>query len=204
MRLRIFGSLLTSLLIIASPFCQHLYADTISVQFDDNAGGKHDNSQGQGAIGDANFGEYAAFSSRAFKNGSLIKNASDIVLKDLHLKLTSGDTFDPNSTGGAAFPDKPVLSDDKTEIWFSGGNVKPGDSFWSMIPKSADFEGGVGKYQGRATPKQPPKKDAETKSVEPKVGTDPSVTPKTGSNPAPQIHYDGIGGLTFGPSTTVL
>jgi len=62
----------------------------------------------------------------------------------------------------------------------------------------------VGKYQGRATPKQPPKKDAETKSVEPKVGTDPSVTPKTGSNPAPQIHYDGIGGLTFGPSTTVL
>src|SRR5262245_15368789 len=79
-------------------------AATIKIEFDDNAGGKHDGARGRGSVGDANFGENAPFSSRGFdadptkpgsQKGSLLRNASDKVLKDLHLKLTSpGDTFD--------------------------------------------------------------------------------------------------------------
>jgi hypothetical protein len=180
--------------VVGLPAATSGHAAEIKVEFDDNAGGKNDGARGRGSIGNANFGEYAPFSSRGFdpdpnkpgsKKGSLIRNASDHVLEDLHLKLTSGDTFDPASTGGGAFS-KVTLSADKKEIWFSGGNIKPGDDFYSFIPKSADFAGGVGRYQGRATPKQAEKKD-EKKT---------SVAPETGEKSSAQITYDGAGGFT--------
>ena len=169
-------------------------AAPIKIEFDDNAGGKNDGAEGRASIGAANFGAYAPFSSRGFeadpatprsKKGSLIENRSRMVLEDIHLKLTSaGDTFDPASTGGGAFPNV-MLSDDKKEIWFSGGNIKHGDKIYSFIPKSVDFAGGNGKYEGRATPQQPPKKD-EKKT---------SVVPKAGEKSSAQITYDGAGGF---------
>jgi hypothetical protein len=199
--LRIFNSN-ACLAVIVAPLLSALIATpslaaTIKVEFDDNAGGKNDGARGRGAVGDANFGANAPFSSRGFeadptkpgsKKGSLIRNASGKVLKDLHLKLTSaGDTFDPASTGGGAFPNV-MLSADKKEIWFDGGNIKPGEDVYSFIPKSADFIGGVGKYEGRATappPPPPPKKDEKKQSVAPKAGNDVN----------PQIAYDGAGGF---------
>lgn len=127
----------------------------IRVNFDRGAG--HAGAQGRGAIGIANFGAaYVAFSSRGFQNGSLIRNASGITLTDLHIRLVSqGDSFDPMSSGGGAngFPNV-VFMNNNTEIQLSGGNIANGADFWSAIPLSADFQGGMGRYTGRATPTQ--------------------------------------------------
>lgn len=178
---------------------QPSFSQQIMVSFDTNPGGVHDNAEGRGAIGDVNFGNYAAFSSREFRNGSLIRNSSRIVLEDLHIRLTSGQTFDPRSTGGRAFP-MVMISDDGTEIWFSGGNIRPGESIWSMIPLSRPFPGGVGSYQGRATPQQPQPPDEKKQSVAPKAGNrmDPNNSPQSSRA---QIQYDGAGNFTFQPGS---
>jgi PEP-CTERM motif len=168
-------------------------AATIKVEFDDNAGGKNNGARGRGSVTNEHFGANVPFSSNGFKadptvtgskDGSLLRNASGTVLEDLHLKLTSGDTFDPASTGGGAFP-MVTLSADKKEIWFDGGNIKSGDDFYTFIPKSADYPGGVGKYEGRATPQQAPQKDEEQQSVPPAAGEKSNA----------QITYDGAGGF---------
>ncbi|HUO10147.1 MAG TPA: PEP-CTERM sorting domain-containing protein [Phycisphaerae bacterium] len=129
-------------------------AAQIKVQFDDNAGGKHNGAGGLGAIGDANRGDAQVFTSRGFAGGSLIKNSTSVAITDLHLELTSGDTFDPASTGGAAFPTTTISNGGKT-IDFTGGNIAKGDFIWSQIPLSANF-GGTGAYKGYATPQVPP------------------------------------------------
>ena len=126
----------------------------IKVEFDDNAGGKHNAAVGLGAIGDANRGGAQVFTSRGFAGGSLLKNSTSVAITDLHLELTSADTFDPASTGGAAFPNVAITNGGKT-IDFTGGNVAKGDFIWSQIPLSANF-GGVGAYKGYATPQVPP------------------------------------------------
>jgi hypothetical protein len=120
----------------------------------------------------------------------LIRNSSGKTIRDLHLKLISpGDTFDPNSSGGGAF-NKKTLSADKTEIVFEGGNIQPGQFLWSMIPLSQPFEGGKGKYMGRATEKAP---DPDEKRQE------GEGIPKSGNDNTPQIDYDGTGTFNFQP-----
>jgi hypothetical protein len=169
---------------------------TIKIEFDDVVkGGKHDDAQGGATVGDPNFqkddvpftsrdwpGRPAVGNRPAKTPGSKITNGSQYTITDLHIKLINPDKngknykFDPNSTGGGAFPDKkgpgvakgdesPEISPDGTEITFRGGNIKPDDSFWSRIPLSSDFEGGKGLYKGRLTPTHEPKK-AEKKPGE--------------------------------------
>jgi len=109
--------------------------------------------------------------------GSKLKNGSHFTINDVHIRLINPDkygknyTFDPNSTGGGAFPDKkagpgvakadvsPEISPDGTEITFKSGNIPPGGAFWSLIPKSSDIPVGIGApgvgkglYRGRLTP----------------------------------------------------
>jgi hypothetical protein len=167
-------------------------AAQILVEFDSAAG--HGNAGGQGAIGMANFAAATPFTSRGFANGSLIRNASMITLQDLELTLAAGNTFDPKSTGGAAFPNVQIINNGQTII-LSGGNIAPGASFWSQIPLSAPFPGGVGTYTGLATPElipAPMPVPAVPNGGAPKAGND------SGSA---QINYNGAGTLSFAPGS---
>ncbi len=133
-------------------------------------------------------GAAAAFTSRGFANGSLIKNSTSVPLTDLHLEITSkGDTFSPKSTGGAAFPNV-TISKDGTKIDFTGGNIPVGSFIWSEIPLTANF-GGTGSYVGFATPQ---KAAAPAPAPAPKA---PAAGSKTG------LSYDGIGGIDIQTSS---
>ncbi len=125
-------------------------ADMITVLFDDNAGGRHDDAQGRGSIGAANIGVPAPFSSRGFPHGSLITNATGLTLTDLHLELTSNDTFFAESSCGGAFTTT-IISPDSKSMDCLGGNIPNGGVIWSQIPLSLPFPGGVGSYVGFAT-----------------------------------------------------
>ncbi|MBV9813813.1 MAG: hypothetical protein JO326_13780 [Acetobacteraceae bacterium] len=157
-------------------------AAQILVQFDTANG--HANAQGRGAIGEPNRGANQVFTSRGFPNGSLIVNATTVPLTDLHLELTSGDTFDPKSTGGAAFPNVAITNNGKT-IDFTGGNIPVGSSIWSQIPLTANFPGGVGAYVGRAAPMA-----AAVPAPQPAPGK-----PQTGGSTG--LNYNGNGGLSI-------
>jgi hypothetical protein len=149
------------------------------------------------------------FKSTGWPNGGVFTNRSGQVIKDFEITLTSGDTFDPKSSGGTAFPDV-TLSDDKKTLTFSGANIpsvpagqaiKPENQFWLKIPQSADFtdpetgKPGMGKYRGHLTPQPPPPKPAEKSSVPPEAGNSPSEKPKAptsnlSDSPPAAITYD--------------
>jgi hypothetical protein len=124
--------------------------------------------------------------------GAIIENTSKNTLRDLHLKLTNGDTFADSSTGGAAFPMK-MFSADKTELWLSGGNFAPGtgnfapdNTFWAMIPKAPRPGGDVPPiYEGLATDKVPEKKDTKKEEKKPNTGND-----GTGPGSDPKMNFD--------------
>jgi len=151
--------------------------NTIKIEFDTD----HPDAQGQSSVGDPQFSsDDTNFSSRGWQGdpadtppttpGSRIQNRSHFTITDIHIKLINPDKygksykFDPASTGGKAFPDvkpgpgvaqanvSPEITANGTEITFKGGNIKPKDWFWTLIPMSSDFRGGKGLYAGRLTP----------------------------------------------------
>lgn len=136
----------------------------IRIDFDTDVG--HGNADGVGSVGPANLGSMGRFVSRGFRNGSLLRNRSGQTITGIRIQLIStGDRIAATSSGGSAFPIV-TISDDGQEIVFSGGSIANNDWFWSQIPLSADYQGGVGLYKGQAIAAVEPFGESEVQDAE--------------------------------------
>jgi hypothetical protein len=85
--------------------------------------------------------------------GSFIHNSSTLTAQDIHIHLKNGQTFDPTSTGGAAFPGTKI-SPDGTTIDFTGGSFPPCTEFWMQVPEAPQPTDPPTIFEGYMTPLQ--------------------------------------------------